>query len=235
MIRVAIAAPTIALRLGLRALLSRPAASEGLLDSDESVVSDEIVVSAEVASPADLEAWAGRADVLIVAYNNWRGLRLPDESPPALFLLSDPASLAALPRPSLRAWGVLPLDSGAAELSAAVRALHCGLVAADPLLLRSWLARPALELSPADLSRPLASQEALMSQEALTPREGLTSREEQILQLVAQGLANKQIAIALGISEHTVKFHISSLYAKLGASSRTEAVHLGAQRGLIVV
>jgi DNA-binding CsgD family transcriptional regulator len=51
--------------------------------------------------------------------------------------------------------------------------------------------------------------------------------------LLSQGLPNKLIARELGISEHTVKFHVSSLYAKLGASSRTEAVSQGARRGLI--
>jgi DNA-binding NarL/FixJ family response regulator len=55
----------------------------------------------------------------------------------------------------------------------------------------------------------------------------------EVIQLMAQGLANKQIALALGISEHTVKFHLSSLYAKLGISSRTEAVRRGIELGLI--
>jgi len=54
-----------------------------------------------------------------------------------------------------------------------------------------------------------------------------------VLQLVAEGLPNKTIARRLGISEHTVKFHVAALMAKLGAGSRTEAVHLGARRGLV--
>jgi DNA-binding NarL/FixJ family response regulator len=65
--------------------------------------------------------------------------------------------------------------------------------------------------------------------------EELTARESEVLQLLAQGLANKQIALALGISEHTVKFHISSIYAKLGVTNRTEAVTQGARLGLIVL
>ncbi|NOH04802.1 MAG: response regulator transcription factor [Chloroflexi bacterium] len=63
--------------------------------------------------------------------------------------------------------------------------------------------------------------------------EPLTSREKEVLQHMAEGLANKQIALLLGISEHTVKFHLSSLYAKLGAASRTEAVKRGIELGLI--
>jgi DNA-binding NarL/FixJ family response regulator len=63
----------------------------------------------------------------------------------------------------------------------------------------------------------------------------LTERERQVLQLAAEGLANKQIASRLEISENTVKFHLSSLYAKLGATSRTEAVRAGARRGWVVL
>jgi DNA-binding NarL/FixJ family response regulator len=65
--------------------------------------------------------------------------------------------------------------------------------------------------------------------------EPLTDREIQVLGLLAQGLANKQIATTLTISEHTVKFHVSSIYAKLGAASRTEAVRLGVLQGLITL
>jgi DNA-binding NarL/FixJ family response regulator len=55
----------------------------------------------------------------------------------------------------------------------------------------------------------------------------------EVLGLMARGLANKQIAAQLGISEHTVKFHLSSIYTKLGANSRTEAVSIGTRMGLI--
>jgi DNA-binding NarL/FixJ family response regulator len=65
--------------------------------------------------------------------------------------------------------------------------------------------------------------------------EELTEREGEVLQLLAQGLANKQIALSLEISEHTVKFHVSSIYAKLGVTNRTEAVRRGARLGLIVL
>jgi len=61
----------------------------------------------------------------------------------------------------------------------------------------------------------------------------LTARENEVLQMIALGLANKQIAARLYISEHTVKFHLSSLYAKLNVSSRTEAVRAGLGLGLI--
>ena len=65
--------------------------------------------------------------------------------------------------------------------------------------------------------------------------EPLTPRESEILQHLAQGLTNKQIAWKLSISEHTVKFHISSIYGKLGATNRTEAVRMGARHGIILL
>ncbi|MDP9171050.1 MAG: helix-turn-helix transcriptional regulator, partial [Acidobacteriota bacterium] len=64
---------------------------------------------------------------------------------------------------------------------------------------------------------------------------GLTARETQILRLVAEGLANKEIAYRLGISDHTVKFHVSALLAKLGAGSRAEAVGMGVRQGAIML
>ncbi len=67
------------------------------------------------------------------------------------------------------------------------------------------------------------------------PVEELTGRESEVLQLLTQGLANKQIAARLGISEHTVKFHVSAIYAKLGATNRAEAVRVGVQRGLVLL
>ena len=65
--------------------------------------------------------------------------------------------------------------------------------------------------------------------------EEITSRETEVLRMLAEGLANKEIGARLGISEHTVKFHISSILDKLGASTRTEAVTLGIRRGLIPI
>ena len=65
--------------------------------------------------------------------------------------------------------------------------------------------------------------------------EHLTPRELEVLDVLAQGLSNRAIAARLQISEHTVKFHISSIFAKLGAENRTDAVRLGVRRGLITL
>jgi DNA-binding CsgD family transcriptional regulator len=63
--------------------------------------------------------------------------------------------------------------------------------------------------------------------------EQLTPREHDVLVLVADGLRNREVAERLGITEHTVKFHLAAIFGKLGASSRTEAVRRGFQLGLI--
>jgi DNA-binding NarL/FixJ family response regulator len=69
--------------------------------------------------------------------------------------------------------------------------------------------------------------------EALPLVEPLTPREAQVLQLVADGLSNKTIAARLGLSDETVKFHLASIFGKLGASNRTSAVRQAIRRGLV--
>jgi DNA-binding CsgD family transcriptional regulator len=70
---------------------------------------------------------------------------------------------------------------------------------------------------------------------AVAPASPLTPREVEVLGMLAEGLGNKQIAARLGISEHTVKFHVASIFTKLHASSRTEAVTIGARAGVILL
>jgi DNA-binding NarL/FixJ family response regulator len=71
------------------------------------------------------------------------------------------------------------------------------------------------------------------AQQPARPSEELTEREREVLQLLAQGRTNKEIAASLVISERTVKFHVSSILAKLNVGNRTEAVTLAAQQGLV--
>ena len=122
-----------------------------------------------------------------------------------------------------RGWAYLSREAGGEQLIAAIRAAGSGLVTLDPALAAGLLVRP-LPSGPGGLAAP----EGAMGAEA-----ELTLREGEVLGLVAEGLANKAIARRLGISEHTVKFHVAAILAKLGAGSRTEAVRLGAQRGLV--
>jgi DNA-binding NarL/FixJ family response regulator len=84
------------------------------------------------------------------------------------------------------------------------------------------------ELAEAVVSLPTRRPE---DDEALI--EALTSREHEVLTLVAEGLHNRDIARTLAISEHTVKFHLASIFGKLGASTRTDAVQRGLRHGVI--
>src|SRR6266851_4497465 len=87
------------------------------------------------------------------------------------------------------------------------------------------------------LLQPVVASKLLrhMGQQHLPPHEMLTERELEVLNLLAQGMPNKEIAAQLVISERTAKFHVSSIMGKLGATNRTEAVSLAAQRGLITL
>jgi NarL family two-component system response regulator YdfI len=110
-------------------------------------------------------------------------------------------------------------DSPANEITAALHAAAEGLVAMSPELL--------------ELLWPAGSEIAAFDE--LPPGEPLTARESEVLALLADGAANKEIAVRLHISEHTVKFHVSSILNKLGAATRTEAVTRGYKEGLIII
>lgn len=113
---------------------------------------------------------------------------------------------------------IIAADSDRDDLRLAVEAASSGLV-----LLHPSSARP--------LILPLPDAATLDSDDL--SMEHLTSREREVLRLMSTGLGNKEIAAQLRISEHTVKFHASSILGKLGASSRTEAVSQGIRRGFI--
>jgi DNA-binding NarL/FixJ family response regulator len=209
-VRVVVVAPALAWRTGIRALLN---------------VDERIQVIGEAASLSELELALSKFDVLVLAGSAKRldelGAVLQGrELLSVLLLLEDePVDTRVLTAFPLRAWGVLPMDASAEDLSAAVHALAEGLLVGSPALLGSLLA--------GDLAVQSTEDDRLL--------ESLTEREAEVLQLLAQGLANKQIAAALGISEHTVKFHASAIFAKLGAASRTDAVRIGIRRGMIVL
>ncbi len=220
MIRVLVVAPALAVRAGLRAVLGEDAEVEivaeaaSLQDAGDAQASlplpvDVLVIHDAAIPLGEGEPRTGLESVLLSA------------EPVAVLLLIDSETYLTrlLPGLSARAWGVLPLDSSLEELLAAVKALHHGLLVGAPALLEQVLALPDKDTSP----------------QAATASEALTEREVQVLGLLAQGLANKQVAARLGISEHTVKFHVSGIYTKLGATSRTEAVRLGVRQGLIVL
>jgi DNA-binding NarL/FixJ family response regulator len=121
------------------------------------------------------------------------------------------------------AFGALRRDALPEEIVAGAQAVSAGIFAVDRWLVPALLATP----------EPLALEPQTAA--GATTGESLTARELDVIQLMAEGLANKSIAARLRISEHTVKFHVSSIMTKLGAASRTEAVTLAARRGLLIL
>ncbi len=204
-IQVAILAPTLAVRVGLRTLLG---------------ASDSLQIVAEMADPAALQNAEWAVDVLILQGQESLEELAPllnSETKSGLLWISDNLQAAQMLRElPLSTWGLLSSETSSEELIAAVHAIYQGLIVAPWGRLDSlWIENP--------------------SGEADELIEQLTPREAEILELLAQGLANKQIALELEISEHTVKFHVSSIYAKLGATNRMEAVRMGLQLGLITL
>lgn len=166
----------------------------------------------KVLSPPDSLDDNSEADVIITSasHASFSESQLGDSPSAAILLLSDdPLNVRVLKR-SARAWGILPADASAEELCAAVHALAQGLVVGTSALL-------------------FQSENEPLSQGPLT------ERELEVLGLLSKGLANKQIAVTLGISEHTVKFHVSSIYQKLNVTNRTEAVREGLRGGWIAL
>jgi NarL family two-component system response regulator YdfI len=140
-------------------------------------------------------------------------------APPGVVLLSTPLNRAELRRAyqsGIRA--VLPRDASTAEVSAAIESVASGLAV----------------VTPEDLETLFPSSDMSLEEE-LAVGEPLTPRESEVLAMLAEGAGNKQIATRLRISEHTVKFHVSSILAKLGAASRTEAVARGFKEGLVII
>ena len=157
------------------------------------------------------------ADVMVVDPGSDAGPPLDPDGPPVVLLTDDGDSVRqsdAWPSP-VRA--LLPTNVGPTELVAAIHAVAVGfiIVRAEDADWAAGKQRPATgPVSPA-------------------PGESLTPREQQVLQMIAEGESNKRIAFRLGISEHTVKFHVASVLSKLNAGSRAEALAIGIRRGFV--
>jgi DNA-binding NarL/FixJ family response regulator len=166
------------------------------------------------------------ADILLVEASGEQLERVIDSlvrsqlgSEAAIVILSEhsePRWLVEGLRAGVRA--VLPRNLSPDRLIAGFEAVAAGLVVLDPAEIDAMFPVAEPESTPlADLAEPL------------------TRRESEVLQMLASGLANKEIASRLAISEHTAKFHVASILGKLGAGSRTEAVSLGIRRGLVLL
>jgi DNA-binding NarL/FixJ family response regulator len=209
-IRVLIAAASAVVRAGLEALLGA--------SPDCAVIGSTREVAQLVAEVDRLQP-----EVVLVALDGGEDDLLSElaaraDSAPAVVLLA-PEATALAPealRTGVRA--VLGADAAAPEILAAVQAVAAGLTVLHPEVLEGLLSS-----LPPPAIRPLPATQTL------------TPRELEVLAMLAEGLGNKIIARRLAISEHTVKFHLGSIFGKLGVSSRTEAVTLGARQGLIML
>jgi DNA-binding NarL/FixJ family response regulator len=136
-------------------------------------------------------------------------------------------AIAAMKEPESAIRAVLPGRASDNEILAAIEGVSAGLIVIHPDVLNEWIDETTNRTRfPADDS---------IHELTDTPVQQLSPRESEVLNLLADGLANKEIAWRLKISEHTVKFHITSIFNKLDASTRAEAVAIGARRGLIIL
>jgi NarL family two-component system response regulator YdfI len=159
-------------------------------------------------------------DVIVIDSDSIHGLLLKPTSDAAIVLLTEVSharSISRLLRSGVRA--ILSRESDPDDILSAIYAAYDGLVLLSTATAQSLAAVYG--------DQPLEVEDEFS--------EEITSRETDVLRMLAEGLVNKDIAARLGISEHTVKFHISSILDKLGASTRTEAVTMGIRRGLIPI
>jgi two-component system, NarL family, response regulator YdfI len=182
----------------------------------------DLLLAGSFGAGASLASFArsNEVDVIVIDSDSIRDL-LPVSAPDAPIVLltevSDARSISRLLRRGVRA--ILSRESDPDDVISAIYAAFDGLV---------LLSTPAAEtLAAVYRDQPLEVEDEFS--------EEITSRETEVLRMLAEGLVNKDIAVRLGISEHTVKFHISSILDKLGASTRTEAVTLGIRHGLIPI
>jgi NarL family two-component system response regulator YdfI len=137
-------------------------------------------------------------------------------APAYVLLTNDSQPVWTLEALRLGVRAMLARDVSAAEILAAVDAAASGMAVIDPRDLESMLT-------------------SAVPAHAAAETTALTARELEVLRMMADGAANKTIAWKMEISEHTVKFHVASILAKLHAASRTEAVTMGIRQGLILL
>jgi DNA-binding NarL/FixJ family response regulator len=205
MIRVVVAATSAVRRAGLEAIVRSQ---------------PDFQLAASTATIARMAAHAAESDADVVLADADTIADLQQPLTAAVVLLTDAAEARATSRllkAGVRA--ILPRESGADDIVAAIYAAYSGQVLLS--------AEAAENLAAVFGDSEPDSDDALM--------EEITPREIEVLRMLAEGLVNKDIASRMNISDHTVKFHISSILEKLGAATRTEAVTIGIRRGLIPI
>lgn len=213
MTRILIAAEPAVVRAGLEAILSHAPQMEiiggrsptSLVEGVEKLHPDVVLV--------EMGRGAGSPAPLLLSLGGAAA------SVPVVLMMENPDGDAVAEALRLGARAVLPREAQPEEIVAAVEAAAAGL-----LVLHAEELQLLLPLLATTTRAPAGA-----------PLESLTPREIEVLHMLAEGEGNKIIARHLGISEHTVKFHVGSILAKLGASSRTEAVTMGVRQGIILL
>jgi len=211
-IRVFIVAPSSVSRAGLRTMLA-DAGFEAIGTAQDLASLDEALLESE----PDILLVDGRHDAGEAERGGLALAEVTDQA--AVVLLADQlgqSQVAQALRNGVRA--VLPREISTQQLQAALQAVAAGLIVVHPAEVNTLLPMPTSS----------ATEIALFA-------EPLTKREREVLQMLATGLGNKEIAVRLAISDHTAKFHVASILGKLGASTRTEAVAIGIRHGLILL
>lgn len=189
-----------------------PTSRAGLRALLESSEGFRVVADLPLHSPLD-----GDVDVFVVEVEDPSAMAFDAaEAPgiPAVYLW--PSATSATEAFASTPSAHLLKDATAAEIAAAINSVVLGLSVFDPAILAA---------------SAVAGRGAEPS--GFGDLDGLTERERQVLELLADGLTNKAIALRLGISDHTVKFHVGAILSKLGAESRTEAVTLAHRGGFL--
>lgn len=209
-LRVLIVADDVLARTGLATLIETQSDCEvvGQVGAGQSLARDVTVYQPDILliDPG----WSG-----IMALNQLA--TLSDRTMPIVVLLADeddaPQALTLLA--DFGMFGLIPRDSDMDMLINALMTVSGGLIALDPIYLTALQG----SLAPPDMA----------------PVEPLTPREQDVIQLIAQGMTNRAIAAQLGITEHTVKFHVNAILSKFNAQSRTEAVVIATRAGLLAL
>ena len=212
MIAVVIAAANLIVRVGLESIVrSHPSLEFAGSAPDLAAIAQQVQ---ETQPDAVLLEWSFSDSELA-----WEQLAISNgAAAPAIVVLADGVEDGVGNALSLGVRGVLPRSATPDEIAAAVVAAAAGLVVLHPEVVEALI--------------PVSHSTVRVQP---SPLQALTAREIEVLGMLAEGLGNKAIARQLNISEHTVKFHVSSIFQKLNASSRTEAVTLGARLGLILL
>jgi NarL family two-component system response regulator YdfI len=213
-IRVFIVATSPLARSGLQQLLASPEIE--IVGSAVDLDSAAGLLSEPEAEPDVIVVDASRESGANVAGLSAASSDVGADIPIVVLESADNGATTDLLRQGVRA--ILPAGISPAELIAALRAVASGLIVLHQSTLGAF---------------PHAAVNTSRATEEFT--EALTKREREVLQMLAAGLGNKEIAAKLNISDHTAKFHVGSILGKLGAASRAEAVAMGIRRGLVLL